>query len=716
MIRTAQTNINEKEEGDAACGCVFQTGEKMGKEVIKGYPRLLHGGDYNPDQWLDRPDILEEDVRLMKESHVNCVSLGIFAWAKLEPAEGEFQLDWLEKIIDRLYENGIYTFLATPSGALPQWMAAKYEEVRQVTEEGVRRLPGERHNFCPSSPVMRRKMKTINQELSRRLGKHPGVLLWHISNEYGGNKRDASCHCPYCQEAFRSWLKDRYKTLDALNHAWWSAFWSHTYTDWSQIHSPGTYGETRLQGLTLDWKRFVSHQMQDFCREEIEAVREFSDRPAAINMMDFFEPLDYYRFAPQLDIISWDSYPAWQSEKDDVNVAMRTAACHTLMRSLKKEPFLLMESTPSIVNWKDTNTQKRPGMHMLSSMQAVACGSNSVQYFQWRKSRGSCEKFHGAVVGHRNGSNTRTFREVTALGRRLEEISDRIYHTCNRPRAAIVFDWENWWALEGIQGPRKDMAYKETVIAHFKPFWEMGIEVDFINEDDSMEGYDFVTAPMAYLYKDGYADRVREFVKKGGVYLTTYFSGVADQSDLCILEKHPLEDVLGIRTEEMDAADETILPNSIRLNQKSWQVGCQREVSHTVPDEKGKCPRVLAYFEQDYYTGFPALTVREYGEGRAYYLACETEEGFLRELYGGLMEELGLTGAFTGLLPYGVTVSERKPMDGEADGASVWFLQNFNASETDVQLPFPAAQIPEGTRLEGTITLNPYECLILERA
>lgn len=677
------------------------------KSVISGYQGLLHGGDYNPDQWLDRPDVLKEDIRLMKQAHVNCVSLGIFAWAKLEPEEGKFCLDWMGEIIDRLYENGIYTILATPTGAMPHWMTEKYEEVRLVLKNGVRELPGERHNFCTTSPVMRTKMKTINQKLSERFGRHPGVILWHISNEYGGNRGAGACHCPLCQEAFREWLKEKYQTLDRLNHAWWTAFWSHTYTDWNQIHSPVENGENRTHGLTLDWQRFVSRQMQDFCAEEIEAVRSASDRPVTTNMMDFFRPYDYFRFAPQLDIISWDSYPEWHSEADESRVAMETAACHTLMRSLKKAPFLLMESTPSIVNWKEVNTQKRPGMHMLSSLQAVACGSNSVQYFQWRKSRGAAEKFHGAVVDHKNGGNTRVFRDVAALGGRLEQISDSVLPTCNRPKAAILFDWENWWALEDIQGPRREMGYKETVLQHFKAFWELGMEVDFISEDDAMEGYTLVTAPLAYLYKNGYADRVKAYVEKGGVYVTTYFSGVADETDLCFLGSHPLEEVLGIRPEEMDAAPGH-MPNTFTYDGKKWKAGCLREIS-TLTGE-AKQAEVIAAYEEDYCAGRPALTRKNHGKGQAYYIACETEGDFLRTFYEKLSRSLGIEGEFTGLLPHGVAVSRR---DGEEN---LWFLQNFNRAQTPVKLPFAAKSVPEGELLEEGVVLAPYECLILKRA
>ena len=178
---------------------------------------LLHGGDYNPDQWLKYPDILEEDIRFMKKANVNCVTLGVFSWAALERTEGEFDFIWLEEIIDRLYQNGIYTILATPTGAMPHWLTYKYEEVRKMTSDRVRRLHGERHNFCPSSPIMRVKMREINGRLSEKFGRHPGVIAWHISNEYGGNSAGADCHCPYCQAAFRAWLKEKYGTLDKLN-------------------------------------------------------------------------------------------------------------------------------------------------------------------------------------------------------------------------------------------------------------------------------------------------------------------------------------------------------------------------------------------------------------------------------------------------------------------------------------------------------------------
>ena len=601
--------------------------------------RLLHGGDYNPDQWLEYPEVFEEDVRLMKEANVNCVSLGIFAWAALEPEEGRYELDWLDHIITRLEEENIQVVLATPSGAMPNWLTQKYPEVMQVQADGKRNLPGKRHNFCYTSPVMREKITAIDRVLAERFGRRNNVILWHISNELGGNFGDSTCHCELCQEAFRQWLKKKYGTLEKLNSAWWNHFWSHTYTDWSQIHSPGPYGEITSTALVLDWRRFSTEQISSFCELEIRTVKEASDIPATTNFMDFFKGLDYNRMKKGLDIISWDSYPFWHEQKDEVPVAARTAANHSVMRALKKAPFLLMESTPSSISWRNSNPLKRPGMHMLSSMQAVAHGSDSVQYFQWRKGRGGYEKFHGAVLDHKNGSNTRTFRDVTEVGARLAGLSDKIDGTVNRPRAAIIFDWENWWAVEDTQGPRLDLDYVECVLSHYRTFWEKGIEADLIGMDEKLDGYQLVAAPLNYMYKSGYAEKVRKFVADGGTFVTTYFSGMVDDTDLCFIGHHPLEDVLGVVQEEIDAPSEEF-ENQFAYNGTEYPARRMCEIVHAKEGTE-----VLSVYEQDFYAGCPVVTRNTFGKGTAYYLAAESDLAFLRAFYGAVFKSIGLRNA-----------------------------------------------------------------------
>ena len=332
--------------------------------------QLLHGGDYNPEQWLSMPEILDKDIELLTGAGINVVSLGIFAWAELEPEEGVFNLDWMEKIINRLWENGIRTILATPSGARPKWLADTYPEVLRVSPDRRRMLFGARHNHCLTSPVYREKVARIDRELAKRFGSHPGVILWHISNEFSGE-----CHCPLCQDAFRSWLKDRYTTIDNLNAAWYTKFWSHSYQSFEQVESPSPLGEIALHGLNLDWKRFVSEQTASFIAAEREVVREYSDLPVTVNLIYYFTQLNYARLAREIDIVSWDTYPAW-NKWPLVETAEDNGFWHDVMRSLLKKPYIQMESCPSATNWQGVSKLKKPGLLMAQGLQAIAHGAD----------------------------------------------------------------------------------------------------------------------------------------------------------------------------------------------------------------------------------------------------------------------------------------------------------------------------------------------------
>jgi len=490
-------------------------------------PHFIHGADYNPDQWLDYPEVLAEDLRLMKLANCNAMSVGIFAWAALEPEEGRFEFGWLDRVMDQLAANGIYAILATPSGARPAWLSQKYPEVLRVEADRKRILHGNRHNHCYTSPVYREKVEIINTKLAERYKEHPALLVWHVSNEYGGE-----CHCALCQEKFRAWLRNKYQTLTALNQAWWTAFWSHTYTDWSQIESPAPHGEGSNHGLNLDWKRFVTHQTLDFFKHECAPLRAITPTvPVTTNFMGTYPGLDYWKFADELDVISWDSYPRWHGKKSDAQTAAATAFVHDLNRSLKQgKPFMLMESTPSMTNWQGVAKLKRPGMHLLSSLQAVAHGSDTVQYFQWRKGRGGSEKFHGAVVDHVGHERTRVFQDVQEVGALLKCL-DPVVGTTVEPEVALIFDWENRWALEDAQAIREEKKYEETCYRHYYPFWSRGVPVDVINEDADFSRYRLLIAPMLYMIRPGVAERISQFVADGGTFVATYWSGIVDEND-----------------------------------------------------------------------------------------------------------------------------------------------------------------------------------------
>lgn len=562
----------------------------------------------------------------MKKAHINTVTLGVFSWSTLEPIKDCFNFTWLIDIIDKLYDNGIQVILATPSGARPRWLAETYPEVLRVREDRTRQLYGERHNHCYTSPAYRERVRIINQKLAKTFRNHPGVILWHISNEYRGE-----CHCPLCQEAFRNWLKNKYKDINSLNRAWWTTFWSHTYNSFHQIESPSSIGDHGLHGLNLDWKRFVTDQTVDFMCEEIHALRDGgATQPVTTNFMDDYKGLNYYNLAKHIDYVSWDSYPAWNKE-DEIRTAYNTALQHDLMRSMKQKPFLLMESCPSSPNWQAISKLKKPGLLQSASLQAIAHGSDSVQYFQIRQSRGSFEKFHGAVIDHYGGSDTRVFNEVTETGASLIELKQVIGSKVDSS-AAIIYDMENRWAMEDAKGPRNEgLFYHESVLKSYQALRKAALNVDIINMEQSLDSYKLVVAPMLYMFRSGIETKLRTFVENSGILIMTYWSGIVNETDLCYLEgtPHSLLDVFGLRSKEIDGLYEWEENSLIPIPENSLQL-------HTSYKCKNLCDLVqlngatpLMNYGSDFYQGTPALTVNQYGKGYAYYICTDAEELFL---------------------------------------------------------------------------------------
>lgn len=663
------------------------------------FDRFLYGGDYNPDQWLEYPEILEEDIRLMKKAHINTVTLGVFAWAKLEPEDGVYDFGWMEKIINRLYENGISVNLATPSGARPHWLADQYPEVLQVDEARRRQIFGLRHNACFTSPAYRRKVREINMELAKRFDSHPAVILWHISNEYGGE-----CHCPLCQQAFRDWLKEKYHTIEEVNRRWNTAFWSHTYQSFDQIESPSSIGESSIHGLALDWRRFTTCQITDFCKAEIQALRDGgAKKKTTTNFMYNYPMINYHELAEAVDVVSWDNYPQWHHQKEPVT-AMKSAMQHDIMRSIKKQPFLLMESCPGPTNWSPVSKLKRPGILESASLQAVAHGSDSVLYFQIRKGRGGFEKFHGAVIDHYGKEDDRVFRECRQVGKDLEQIA-QVNFSNVISQAAVIYDWENRWALEESCGPRNEnMYYKDTVEKSYYAFRKLGLNVDMIDSTQELDCYRIVAAPMLYMFRPGFAEKVRRFVANGGYFILTYWSGVVDENDLCVLGGTPggLMDVMGLRSTEIDALYEG------ESNELVSEDGQKKYVcEHLCQLMELSTARPLYRYGKDFYAGSVAAAENIFGKGKAFYIGADAEQAFYDDLYAEIGREAGVRGAFAEAIPEGVAVSVRE----DADYAYI-FIQNYNAQPTPFSPETEGAEVLLG-ELDGG--LKPFSTVVLKR-
>lgn len=638
--------------------------------LFKNHHHFLHGADYNPEQWIHDKSVWDEDMRLMKLANCNEMSVGIFSWAMLEPEEGVYDFSFLDVIIDKVYENGGKVVLATPTGARPRWMAQKYPEVLRVDEYRRRQGFSARHNHCYTSPVYREKVYQINSRLAQRYGKHPAVVAWHLSNEYGG-----MCYCDKCQNAFREYLRQRYDNdIEKLNRAYWSTFWSHKVNSFEEIDAPSPLTDQSMHGLNLDWRRFVTHQTRDFIDHEIRSIRVYEQElPVTTNMMYDFYDLDYWQIAESLDVISWDNYPEWHNG-DQIRTAAGSGFWHDLYRSLKGKPFMLMESAPGLVNWKPVNKLKRPGMDRLGALQAVAHGSDTVQYFQWRKSRGSTEKLHGAVVDHVGTEHTRIFKAVQETGATLKKI-DEVVGSSVSAKVALVFDWPNRWALDDAQAFMKNKGYFDTCLDYYKFFWDRGINVDITGVHKDWSSYELVVLPMLYMTSKDTIKRIEDYVNQGGHVYATYTLGMVDETDLCHLGGFPggnLKQVFGIWNEEAD----TLYPEERVMVTMAGERYEGKDICELI---HANTAQVLAVYDSEFYKGMPALTANSFGAGKAWYQTFRDTGAFKDKSLTRVILELGIAGPVANL-PAGVTAHTR-----QADGNTYLFVENYN--DQDAQLP-----------------------------
>ncbi|VTT36240.1 beta-galactosidase [Enterococcus casseliflavus] len=601
--------------------------------MTKFFDRILFGGDYNPNQWPK--EIWEEDIRIFKKASINSATVNVFSWAKIQPSENCYDFEELDQIIEKLSTEGFDIVLATSTAALPAWMFKKYPEVARTDYDGRHHKFGQRHNACPNSLVYQKYAERLATKLAERYGENPQVTCWHINNEYGGE-----CYCDNCEKAFRVWLKEKYQTIEALNKAWNMEFWGHTVYEWDEIVLPNAlsegigYDKTAFAGISIDYRRFNSDSLLKNYMMERDAIRKIDPTtPITTNLMGTFKGLDYFKWAKEMDLISWDNYPAYNTPWSLV------AMTHDLMRGLKQQPFMLMEQTPSQQNWQPYNSLKKPGQMRAQSYQTIAHGADTIQYFQLRRSIGACEKFHGAVIEHVGHEDTRVFRETAALGAELAQLSD-IIGTQTQAQVAVIFDWDNYWALEYTSGPTVDLKYVEQIHRYYRYFHEQNIAVDLVPVDADLSKYKLVAAPVLYMIKEGMQERLTDFVKQGGSLLTTYMSGIVDQSDNVHLGGYPgpLRELAGIWVEEIDAlAPEQ--SNGVSLVNEEL-TGTSNLVSDLIHLETAEA---LAHYTSNFYAGMPAVTKNMFGDGTVYYFGGQLEDQLQDQLFKTIVEENDIT-------------------------------------------------------------------------
>jgi beta-galactosidase len=657
-------------------------------------PHIFYGGDYNPEQWDEAT--WHEDVRLMREAGVNFVTLGVFAWARLEPRPGQYDFAWLDRVMDLLHAGGIFVDLATATASPPPWLAKLHPESLPVTREGVVLSPGGRQHYCPSSVAYREAANALVRQLAMRYREHLALALWHINNEYGCHL--PACYCDASAAAFRAWLRARYGTLDALNEAWGTAFWSQRYGDWGEILPPRLAPTFANPTQQLDFARFSSDALLECFDAERAILKELTpDVPVTTNFMGFFKPLDYWTWAAHEDVVAEDSYPDPADPAAHVDAAMR----YDLMRSLKDgASWILMEQTPSQVNWREVNALQRPGQMRLWSYQAVARGAEGVLFFQWRASRAGAEKFHGGMVPHIETERSRVWREVTQLGEELARL-DELLGARTPAAVAIVLDWESWWGLELDSKPSTRLRQIEQVQRFYRPLYAANIAIDFVRPEADLSSYRAVLVPNLYLLRDDAAPNFERFVEQGGTLMMSFFSGIVDERDQIRLGGYPapLRRLLGLTVEEFDPYAPGQANTIVTSDGRRYACDLWGDVIALDGAE------ALATYAADFYAGMPAVTRHAFGRGHAYYLGTRPEPTYLDAL---LVEVCGGPFALPVRAVPGVELAQRVRGDDR-----FLFALNHTREPVALALSAPMDDLLTNERREGTLPLGPYGVAIL---
>ena len=605
-------------------------------------PGIIFGADYNPEQW-DR-SVWDEDVELMRQAGVNLVSTGIFSWSVIQPTESTWDFAWLDEVFDLLHANGIAVDLGTATASPPPWLTTKHPEILMVNDIGDTIWPGARQHWRPTSPVYLRYALQLVKRLAERYGNHPALVAWHINNELGNhNQFDFS---EDAIRSFRNFLRSRYNnSLEALNSAWETAFWSQRYSDFDEILPPRTFPRGTFLNPThvLDWRRYTNDALVQYYKQERDLLRSITpDIPITTNLIIMGKQTkdrDYTTWVDELDFVSNDHYVFISEQGRD---ELSFSASLTSGVSLHK-PWLLMEHSTSAVQWQRVNSPKWTNELARDSLTHLAHGADGLCFFQWRQSKAGAEAYHSSMIPHA-GPDSRLFRDVVELGALVKDLAPIKGSKKEPAKVAILFDWESWWVAEGKAQPSQIIEYKQEALDWFTAFLDAGITADVIlaSQLDRLLDYPLVVGPILHVVPDPLRRKVTAYVEQGGHFVTTYWSGITDENCHVHLGGYPgaFRDLLGIRVEEFAP-----IASPVQLDD-----GTEGSIWSEPIDIVGDNVEVLRKYTTGMFPGGPAVTRRSVKNGSATYVSTKLSSEGLGSLLPTLLEKSGVKSSLPELL------------------------------------------------------------------
>ncbi len=605
---------------------------------------------YYPEHWPE--ERWSVDARMMAAAGLEIVRIAEFAWARMEPAPGHYEWRWLDKAVDVLSQEGLQLVLGTPTATPPAWLTHKHPEMLHVDANGRRRKHGSRRQACVNDPDYRRHSARIVSAMVQRYGADRRIICWQIDNEFGGGGT-ARCYCANCAAAFREWLQEQYGTLETLNEAWGTIFWSQTYDDWQQIQVPDEAIDKPNPSQALDYYRFSSDSIVSYQQIQLDILREKAGGFITTNFMGLFRDLDQFDLARPLDFVTWDSYPTgnpgrWRgllyppgkdiNQNDpvyayDAGDAIITSMAHALMRALKEKPFWIMEQQCGLINWGDINPGIRPGTTRLWTWHALAEGADSCIYFRWRPTLFAQEQYHSALLRH-DGEPAQGLVEVKRLAEE-NELMAAIANEPMQPKVGLLFRYDDLWALE-IQPQRRDFQYLRHLYLFYESLVKMGIPVNLVPDTADLDPYSLILAPTLHMPDHALVEKVTNYVQGGGTLLLGVRSGFKTPSNLVTAQPLPglLRDLSGLTVSSWQS-----LPDTIGLDVRTEIEGLNGQAGFWYETLELEMASGIGRYPD----GRVALARNDFGDGQVYTLGWHPNPGQAKALIKHLCLENEIT-------------------------------------------------------------------------